>query len=121
MDRAAYEYLVSEDTALVLSEDVKVDGDTILLDEALLNEANDFKKLKKNQKPLTDEERQKCMDRKAVWHHGPGGKATPAVWKSVDPKTGKETFVTNTHRAYQARPTVEGAISIFHKFIKGTA
>jgi hypothetical protein len=115
MDRAAYEYMVSEDTHLIINEEVQVDG------EVILNEAVDFKKLKKNQKPLTDEERKKCMDAKAVWHHGPGGKASPAVWKSVDPKTEKVTFVTNTHRAFNAAPSVEGAISRFHKFIKGTA
>ena len=60
------------------------------------------------------------MDRKAVWNHGKNGGATPAVWKTED-KTGNVWYVTNTHRAYQKRPTVEGAISIFHKFIKGTA
>ena len=73
----------------------------------------------------TNEERKECMDRKAVWNfyigkdhkHHP----TPAVWKSVDPKTGKISYITNTHRAYQVRPTLKGAINIFHSFIKGTA
>lgn len=79
-----------------------------------------FEVLKKNKVPLTPEERQRVMDSKAVWHHGPNGEETAAVWKSVD-KSGKATYVTATHRAYNARPTLRGAISRYHKFIKGTA
>ncbi len=88
----------------------------------LLEEAkkSKFKKLEDNKVPLTDEERKQVMDADAVWHHGPNGKATPAVWKSKD-KDGKITYVTNTHRAFQARPTLKGAISIYHSFIKGTS
>ena len=80
-----------------------------------------FKVLQKHKVPLSAEERTVVMDRGAVWHHGPHGEETPAVWKSVDPRTHKTTFITNTHRAYNERPTVEGAISRYHKFIKGTA
>ena len=80
-----------------------------------------FKVLKDNKVPLSEEEHSKVMARKAVWQHGPNGEETPAVWKSINKKTGKTTFVTNTHRAYNARLTVEGAISRYHKFIKGTA
>jgi len=80
-----------------------------------------FEKLKDNKIPLTDEERKKVMDADAVWHFSPGNKPSPAVWKSKDKKTGKITYVTNTHRAYQDRPTLKGAISIFHSFIKGTS
>lgn len=79
-----------------------------------------FQKLKDNRTPLSAEERKKCMDAKAVWHFGSGG-PSPAVWKSKDPKTGKVTYVTNTHRAYNTAPTLEGAIKRFHDFIKGTA
>jgi len=79
-----------------------------------------FQKLKENKKPLTPEEHALVMQRKAVWHHGPNGEETPAVWKSVD-KDGKVTFVTNTHRAYNARPTLKAAIKRYHDFIKGTA
>lgn len=89
------------------------------LSEILL-EGSDFKSLQKNKTPLTPEERKECMDKKAVWnfhHSGP----TPAVWKSVNPKTGKTTFITNTHRAYNTAPTLKGAIGRFHKFIKSTA
>lgn len=81
---------------------------------------NEFKKLEKNKVALTDDERAQVMKAMAVWHHGPNGEATPAVWKSVD-KNGKEVFVTNTHRAYNVSPTVGGAIGRYHKFIKGTA
>ena len=86
---------------------------------------SDFQKLQDNKVKLTPEERKEVMGKKAVWHFHmiKGGKhvATPAVWKSKHPKTGKITYVTNTHRAYQARPTLKGAISIYHSFIKSTA
>ena len=80
-----------------------------------------YKTLDKNRVPLTPEERKTVMDRKAVWHHGPNGSPSPAVWKSVDKKTGKATFVTNTHRAMNTAPSLKGAIGRYHKFIKGTA
>ncbi|MFA4836313.1 MAG: hypothetical protein WC749_09625 [Dehalococcoidia bacterium] len=79
-----------------------------------------YQVLKDNKTPLSIEERDKVMKAKAVWHHGPNGEPTPAVWKSVS-KTGKVTFITNTHRAYNTATTVEGAISRYHKFIKSTA
>lgn len=75
--------------------------------------------LKENRKPLSDEERDKVMKAKAVWHHGPNGEETPAVWKAV--VRGKTSYVCHTHRAFQERDTLEGAIKIFHDFIKGTA
>jgi hypothetical protein len=79
----------------------------------------DFNTLKKNKVKLTDEERKEVMKSDAVWHHGSNGEPTAAVWKSeVD---GKIWYVTNTHRAYNVRPTLKGAISRYHKFIKGTA
>ena len=81
---------------------------------------SEFQKLEKNKKPLSNEERAECMKKDAVWHHGPGGTASPAVWKSVN-KDGKTTYVTNTHRAYNTAPSLKGAISRYHKFIKGTA
>ena len=86
----------------------------------ILTEAGDFEKLQKNKKPLTDEERKTVLDADAVWHHGPNGEPSPAVWKSVD-KNGKTTFVTHTHRAYNTATTLKGAISRYHKFIKSTA
>lgn len=79
-----------------------------------------FARLKANRKPLADDERAEVMKAKAVWHHGPGGEATPAVWKSVD-ADGTVTYVTNTHRAYNTATTLKGAIRRFHDFIKGTA
>jgi hypothetical protein len=91
-----------------------------LFESVLLTEGSDFKNLQKNKVTLTPDERKIVMDKKAVWHHSPDGGETPAVWKSVD-KNGKSTYVVNTHRAFQSRPTLKGAISIFHSFIKGTA
>ena len=85
-----------------------------------LMEANEFKSLEKYKKPLTQEERDECMKGKAVWHHGPNGEETPAVWKSVD-KKGKTTYVTNTHRAFNSAKSMKAAINKYHSFIKGTA
>ena len=74
--------------------------------------------LKKNRKSLTEEERKEVMSRGAVWHHGPNGEETPAVWKAeVD---GKMWYVCNTHRAYQCKPTLKGAINSYD-FIETTA
>ncbi len=94
----------------------------LMIRNSFLNEAkkSKFEKLKDNKIPLTDEERKKVMDADAVWHFSPGNKPSPAVWKSKS-KNGKITYVCNTHRAYQERPTLKGAISIFHSFIKGTS
>jgi hypothetical protein len=80
-----------------------------------------FQKLKDNKVPLTDEERKKVMDADAVWHHGLNGAPSPAVWKSKDKKTGKVTYVTNTHRLYQTAKTVETAINKYHKYVKQTS
>jgi hypothetical protein len=78
----------------------------------------DFKTLKKNRVTLDTDERAKCMESKAVWRKNNNG-PTPAVWKSEI--GGKTWYVTNTHRAYNVAPTLEGAIGRFHKFIKSTA
>lgn len=82
-----------------------------------------FDALKKGKVPLTPDERQKVMAAKATWNQGiaKGGKRfpVPAVHKSV--VGGKTWFYTNTHRAYNVTPTLQGAIGRYHKFIKGTA
>ena len=79
-----------------------------------------FASLKQRRVPLTPEERKLVMGRGAVWHHGPNEEDTPAVWKS-EGSDGKTVYVTNTHRAYNTAPTLDGAIARFHKFIKSTA
>jgi len=86
----------------------------------LLEKESKFKALQKDKKPLTPEERTEVMKSKAVWHFAPSNKPSPAVWKSIN-KKGETTFVTHTHRAYNTAPTLKGAISRFHKFIKGTS
>lgn len=79
----------------------------------------EFATLKKAKTELSPDERKECMDQKAVWRFSPGRSATPAVWKAeVD---GKTWYVTNTHRAYNATPTLQGAIRRYHDFIKSTA
>jgi len=84
-----------------------------------LVESNEYESLKKHRKPLTSEEREECLKAKAVWHHGPKGEATPAVWKSNNKN--KTTYVTNTHRAWNKATSLTGAIKKYHDFIKGTS
>lgn len=102
-----------------------------LSESAILQEKkSEMEKLKDNKVPLTDEERLEVFKQDATWNYGNNvtnpvtgnkGSKVAAVWKSKDPKTSEITFVTNTHRAYNTAPTLKGAISRFHKFIKGTA
>lgn len=89
------------------------------LSEFLILESK-FKQLQKNKVDLTKEERAEVMKKKAIWHNGPNGSNSSAVWKSVD-KNGKTIYVTHTHRAYNTSPTLKGIVSRFHDFIKGTA
>lgn len=80
---------------------------------------------------MTDEERKLVFKRKAVWNSAVNKTIDPntgrevdtrsAVWKSLNPKTGKVTYVTHTHRAYNTASTIKGVINRFHRFIKGTA
>ena len=78
-----------------------------------------FEKLKAGKVSLTKDEREEVMKSKAVWHNGPGGKPSPAVWKSV--VSGKTWYVTHTHRAYNVTSTLKGTIKRYHDFIKETA
>ena len=73
--------------------------------KVLIESTAAMQKLKNNKIPLTPEERKEVLIKKAVWNNGDA-----AVWKSKDPKTGKITYVTNTHRAYNIAPTLKGAI-----------
>lgn len=90
----------------------------VQLVEYVANRGPDFKTLKKHRIELDADERAKCMEKKAVWRMNGNG-PTPAVWKSEI--GGKTWYVTNTHRAYNVTPTLDGAIGRFHKFIKSTA
>lgn len=86
----------------------------------VLVEAHTFEKLKKHKIALTVEERDKAMKANAVWHHGPNGEKTCAVWKSKMPN-GDVVFVTNTHRCFQTASTLDGAIKKYHDVVKDTA
>ena len=76
--------------------------------------------LKENRIELDPEERETVLKAKAVWHHGPNGQESPAVWKSKDSK-GEIVYVTNTHRCYQTGETLGEAIKAFHEVVKDTA
>ena len=89
-----------------------------LLESVCESKGPKFDTLKKNKKPLTPEEREEVMKAGAVWHHGPDGKASPAIWKSV--VGGKTWFSCHTHRCYQVRPTLKSAIKAFD-YVKTTA
>ncbi len=78
-----------------------------------------LKALQKGRALLSRKEHERVMEASAVWHHGPNGRATPAVWKSI---VGDEVwYITNTHRAFATTRTLEGAIQKYHGFIKSTA
>ena len=79
----------------------------------------DFKTLKKNKVKLSDEEREEAINADAVWHPGNHDNPVCAIWKSE--VNGKTYYGTNTHRAFNTAPTLKGAISKYHSFIKGTA
>ena len=92
----------------------------IYMIEGLIGEAkSEFETLQKNKVPLEPEERAEVMKRKCVWHHGPDGAPSPAIWKSKT-ASGETRYICNTHRAYQSKPTLKGAIKAYD-FIKTTA
>ena len=78
----------------------------------------DFKTLKKYRVDLEPEEREKVLKSRAIWHHGPKGEPTAAVFKSV--VRGRTYYTTNTHRAYNTTPSLDDTIDRYHDFIKGT-
>lgn len=83
--------------------------------------AVDFDDLKKGQVDLEPAERDEVLKREATWHHNvkEPKKPTPAVWKA---KVGRKThYVTNTHRLFQVRSTLKGAINAYHRVVKQTA
>jgi hypothetical protein len=92
-----------------------------------------MKDLEKYRTELTKAELDEIFKKKAVWHHGPNGEETSAVWKaqvfdklkklkSNDVMIRPEfVYVTNTHRAMATSPTLKGIINKYHNFIKGTA
>jgi len=80
----------------------------------LFEKKSEMEVLKANKIPLDDKERDKVMKAGAVWHHGPGGKESPAVWKSKN-SSGKIKYVCNTHRMYQVRDTLPAAIKTYDK------
>jgi hypothetical protein len=83
-------------------------------------EGKEFKTIKDNKIPLTDEERDDCMKAKAVWHPENHDIPCCAIWKSKG-KDGKIVYGSNTHRCYQTSNTLKGAIKKFHEVVKETA
>jgi hypothetical protein len=86
--------------------------------EYYIIEGHEFKKIKENKIPLTDEERNEAMKAKAVWNFTDSPSC--AIWKSKDSK-GKIIYGSNTHRCYQVSNSLQGAIKKYHDVVKGTA
>ncbi len=84
-----------------------------------MTEESELAKLKKAKKKLTDEERDEVMKAKAVWHHGPNGEETFAIWKAE--LNGKTYYCSNTHRAWSKSTTLKDAIKKFHEYTKESA
>lgn len=82
--------------------------------EILTESPKNLDAIKKNKVALTDEERKKVMDAGAIWHHGPNGEPSPAVWKGTDGK-GKMWYVCNTHRCFAAEDTLAKAIKKYDR------
>lgn len=88
-----------------------------------------MKDLEKYRTEMTKAELDEVFKRKAVWHHGPNGEETSAIWKAQVFDHSKNdrisctpqfVYVTNTHRAMATAPTLAGIIKKF-QFIKSTA
>jgi hypothetical protein len=95
-----------------------VDPDKYPTLAAIVLASPEMKTLKKNKVKLSDEERDQAMKAGAVWHHGPNGEETCGIQKST--VKGKDWYWCATHRAYQCKPTLKGAIKAF-EFIKTTS
>ena len=65
------------------------------------------------------EEKKEAIKAGAVWHHGPNGEETCAIWKSkVKDKT---YYVCHTHRTYGCSNTLKGAIKKYKDYVKASA
>jgi hypothetical protein len=84
---------------------------------SLLNESGpQFDILEKGKINLTDDERERVMIAKAVWHFGSNGKPSPAIKKAI--VRGKTYYYCNTHRCYQSAKTLDGAIKKFFDVVE---
>jgi uncharacterized protein YtpQ (UPF0354 family) len=83
----------------------------------LLNESGpQFDTLEKGKVKLTDDERERVLAAKAVWHFGPNGKPSPAIKKAI--VRGKTYYYCNTHRCYQSAKTLNSAIKKFFSVVE---
>lgn len=70
--------------------------------ENILNESPQLKTLKARRRSLDPEEKREAGD--------------APIWKAT--VNGKTWYVCNTHRCYQARPTVKGAVHAWHNGVE---
>jgi hypothetical protein len=78
----------------------------------------ELEELKRNRRPLSPSEKREAMAAGCVWHTGPGGKTSCAIWRSV--RGGKSVFVSNTSRCYRVSDTLKDAIKEF-EFVRSTS
>ena len=85
----------------------------------LFEKGPELKTLKDNKVKLEPEEREEAIKAGAVWHHGPNGEPTCAIWKAV--VNGKTWYGCNTHRCYQVKSTLKAAIRAYHDVVEPSA
>ena len=91
-----------------------------MLNFKLWIEASEGELLKKNRKPLEDEEKSKAMKAGCVWHFGNLDKPTCAIYKSKDSK-GKDCYYSGTHRTYSKDFNLDKAIDSWKKIVRPSA
>ena len=91
-----------------------------MLDFNLWLENSEIEVLKKNKRPLEDQEKDEAIKAGCVWNFGNLNKPTCAIYKSKD-NQGKECYYSCTHRTYSKDFTLKKAIDNWHKIVRPSA